>query len=1327
MVFTLTGVDTKSQYLSAIETQQSAAKDERSVAEIESLPEITKSVRKMFETGKVTSSADKSASEAPDEIQRGTAKSLLTQWTMIGSDGTSTTTSGPPKLKPTYESAPGSGVFENEPAVLDGVVRSTDQSEEQVIQRGMTRSLLGQWSNIGSGASQTPARNGPVRVKPTYESAPGSGVFENEPARLEGVVRENDVPSEGEQIQRGFTKSLLNQWQNKGSTEPKYPSRRPIKLAEAEGRIAENEPIRRTDVVREDDALPSEGEQVRKGLTRSLANEWKTKGNEEFVVERKAINVAEAEGKVLENEPVRRTDVVREDDPGNEEGEQIQRGTTRMLLDQWKNIGSNTRQYSSKERTPIVLAEADGAVVENEPAARRTDVAREDDSGMTETEQIQRGMTRSLMNQWKNMGSADTNGYRKERTPINVNDAEGKVVENEPMRRSDVVREDDENSEEVKIQRGTTRNLLSQWKNKSNEEFRSVRKSIILDEDEGRIAENEPEARRSDVVREDMAEGEQIQRGIAKNRLNEWRSKATEEFKAEKKPIVLAEAEGCVAENEPARRTDVVREEDDFVNDNQVQRGLTKSLLSQWKNMGTDDPNKQLPKKTIIVAEGEERIAENEPIRRTDVVRADDVAPGDEVQVKRGTTKSLLNQWKTKGTEEVRTQRKPIVLAEDEGRVLESEPIRLEGVVRADDATDEGVVNRGTTKSLLEQWKNKPNEETRIERRPIVLAEAEGTVAENEPAAQRQDVVRASEYVPDERVVERGFARNLRQQWANKGSEEFRHEKTPILLYEGEGKIAENEPIRRTDVVRADDADGIVEDPPIQKGTTRSLLNRWSSANLEDQFKMETKKPIVVAEDEGRVVESEPIRRDDVVRADDPADGNGVLVRRGMAKNLANQWRNKGSEEFVVERKAINVCEGEGTVAENEPIRREDVVRADDDILQEQEKIQKGLTRSLLGQWKKMGTEEVKVEKKPIILAEAEGKVLESEPVRRDDVVHCDDVDTFGEVVSKGMTKSLLNQWVNKGSEEFVVERKKINVAEGEGTVAENEPVIRTDVIREDVENDVINIQRGLAKSLMNQWKHKGEEEYTVEKKPIILAEAEGTIAENEPVVRSDLIRENDSLDDTKIQRGIAKSLVTQWKHKGEEEYIIEKKPIILAEAEGTIAENEPVVRSDVIRENDSLEDTKIQRGIAKSLVTQWKHKGEEEYIIEKKPIILAEAEGTVAENEPVVRSDLIRENDSLEDTRIQRGIAKSLVTQWKHKGEEEFKIERAPIVVAEGEGTVAESEPVRREDVVRADDVYTEGETIQRGTTKNLLSQWKSKGSEEFQPQRKSIIIADK
>lgn len=48
------GVDTKSQYLSAVESQTPISKDEKSLEEIKALPEITKSVRKMFESGQVS-------------------------------------------------------------------------------------------------------------------------------------------------------------------------------------------------------------------------------------------------------------------------------------------------------------------------------------------------------------------------------------------------------------------------------------------------------------------------------------------------------------------------------------------------------------------------------------------------------------------------------------------------------------------------------------------------------------------------------------------------------------------------------------------------------------------------------------------------------------------------------------------------------------------------------------------------------------------------------------------------------------------------------------------------------------------------------------------------------------------------------------------------------------------------------------------------------------------------------------------------------------------------------------------------------------------------
>ena len=79
-----------------------------------------------------------------------------------------------------------------------------------------------------------------------------------------------------------------------------------------------------------------------------------------------------------------------------------------------------------------MLAETEGKVCESEPSARRDDVAREDIGISKESDQIQRGITRSLRDQWKNMSQRSES---KERTPIKLYEDEGRVLENEPTRR----------------------------------------------------------------------------------------------------------------------------------------------------------------------------------------------------------------------------------------------------------------------------------------------------------------------------------------------------------------------------------------------------------------------------------------------------------------------------------------------------------------------------------------------------------------------------------------------------------------------------------------------------------------------------------------------------------------------------------------------------------------------------------------------------------------------------------------------------------------------------------------------------------------------------
>ena len=168
----------------------------------------------------------------------------------------------------------------------------------------------------------------------------------------------------------------------------------------------------------------------------------------------------------------------------------------------------------------------------------------------------------------------------------------------------------------------------------------------------------------------------------------------------------------------------------------------------------------------------------------------------------------------------------------------------------------------------------------------------------------------------------------------------------------------------------------------------------------------------------------------------------------------------------------INVAEDEGRVVENEPVRRSDVVRCDEDGCPEQDRVQRGLTRSLMTQWSAKGAEEFRAERKPIVLAEAEGRVAESEPVRRQDVVHCDDVDSRGDAVATGTTRNLLSEWAVKGSREFVAERKPIVLAEAEGGVSENEPAAqRDDVVRSAaMTTDGETIRQGTTSNLLTQW-----------------------------------------------------------------------------------------------------------------------------------------------------------------------------------------------------------------------------------------------------------------
>lgn len=113
----------------------------------------------------------------------------------------------------------------------------------------------------------------------TYDALTGSGVFENEPVRSgDEVRRESDFNDDGEGVQSGLTKNLLDHWKTKmadDASKSTPPNRRAV-LAEGDEEPLEG--VRRDDASGNDDLLDWEVAHIEKGLTKSLTSQWSTSG-----------------------------------------------------------------------------------------------------------------------------------------------------------------------------------------------------------------------------------------------------------------------------------------------------------------------------------------------------------------------------------------------------------------------------------------------------------------------------------------------------------------------------------------------------------------------------------------------------------------------------------------------------------------------------------------------------------------------------------------------------------------------------------------------------------------------------------------------------------------------------------------------------------------------------------------------------------------------------------------------------------------------------------------------------------------------------------------
>lgn len=502
----------------------------------------------------------------------------------------------------------------------------------------------------------------------------------------------------------------------------------------------------------------------------------------------------------------------------------------------------------------------------------------------------------------------------------------------------------------------------------------------------------------------------------------------------------------------------------------------------------------------------------------------------------------------------------------------------------------------------------------------------DGGVFENEPT-QREGVVRESDpNMADEPIMTGEMsvsARDLKSKWENRGSEPPANVNKVINIAEGDLVILENEPVRRADVAREEDTD-IMEGLP-QVGLTKNLKARLSS----QASRTVEKKQIRLVENENEapiILESEPVRRDDVVHADDEAEDVQITV--GKAKNLRSFFQSQ-TGEYQSKRQPIVIERATGaTILESEPQVRDDVVRGDDmseEDLRIQEELRSGKTKNLASMWKsrELAQEEYKP-KGPVKLdIAAEPIVLESTPVERDDVVKCDTVVEDVLPRSRGRIQNIAGRFTAaqddkpKGPKEMI----KIDMSE-EPTVIENEPEVREDVVRGDDAGapEIIKVKRGKAKNLQGFWKN--------------VSETDGAA-------------------------GKAEGAKPHWKIELEQAQA----------AESGVFENEPEERSDVIR------------GSGKP---QWK--------IELEQAQAAQNSG-VFENVPSERDDVVK-GSTMQD-----------VPQWKR----ELEMARQ----AQNSG-VFENTPEEREDVVKSEEWERPEEVVAPTTTKNLRSLWASRETEE-------------
>ena len=449
------------------------------------------------------------------------------------------------------------------------------------------------------------------------------------------------------------------------------------------------------------------------------------------------------------------------------------------------------------------------------------------------------------------------------------------------------------------------------------------------------------------------------------------------------------EQEEGIYENEPLKRSDVVRESDSNIAEGLPEVGMAKNLLNKFAHI-SDQPveakHKELtppdavdgpveyvsePRSFVETYQGrpEAGVFENQPAHNPDVVRSGG-APED-VLPERGMAKNVASKFKeleksggtvthTSGKREITPDReggKVEFVSEPRGYVekfegraesgiFENEPGHIDNVIKSGEQMEEELPERGYAMNIASKFKQlekgivpSPSQAKKKEMTPDRLTKveyvseprgyvetyegkSEAGVFENQPYSPTTEVIKCDQPISDEPLPEKGYAQNIAAKFRELEFSAKSPPPTPSRVKEmtpprDEANISQNsgvfesQPQVLLDVIRAEDSpDDIIP----QTGYAKSLVSRFKQLETENSktvtsakgkreitppkaesgvFENQPKQfiPEYNKQPESGILENNPQHLEGVTKESDPPKFEEELPERGMAKNLVSHWK----------------------------------------------------------------------------------------------------------------------------------------------------------------------------------------------------------------------------------------------------------------------------------------------------------------------------------------------------------------------------------------------------------------------------------------------------